>query len=73
MRVEIFRDFQAVAFVDVGDAWERGAADMDLKTDAGIGFQDADSSFRLNFARKMDGRDDGDDGIVVSARIKRMF
>ncbi|NNE43943.1 MAG: BamA/TamA family outer membrane protein, partial [Gemmatimonadetes bacterium] len=72
MRVEVFKDFQAVAFVDLGDSWIDGARNADLKTDAGIGFQDSDASFRLNVAKKVDGRPD-DDGIFVSARIQRMF
>ena len=45
---------------------------VSVKTDAGVGFQDADSNFRLNVAKKIDGRPD-DDGIFVSARIQRMF
>jgi hypothetical protein len=72
MRVEVFREFQAVAFVDIGDAWIDATAEPALKTDAGIGFQDSDSSFRLNVAKKLDGRGD-EDGIFVSARIQRMF
>jgi outer membrane protein assembly factor BamA len=72
MRVEIFPELQAVAFVDVGDAWIESATDLDLKTDAGVGIQDSDSSFRVNLAKKVDGRDDPE-GFIVSARIQRMF
>jgi outer membrane protein assembly factor BamA len=69
-RVEIFRDFQAAVFADIGDAWNSQETDADIHTDAGIGFQDSESSFRVNLAKKMD-RDD--DEIFVSARIRRMF
>ncbi len=69
-RVEIFHDFQAAVFADIGDAWNSQQTDPDIHTDAGIGFQDSESSFRVNFAKKMD-RDD--DEIFVSARIRRMF
>ena len=68
----LIEDFQAVAFVDLGDAWIDGTRSADIKTDAGIGFQDSDASIRLNVAKKVDGRPD-DDGIFVSARIQRMF
>jgi hypothetical protein len=71
LRVDVFRDFQAAVFGDVGDAWVDAAEKADLSTDAGIGFQDADSNFRLNVAKKMDARD-GDD-LYLSARIRRMF
>jgi len=70
LRVEIFRHFQAAVFADVGDAWSSHHRDPDIRTDAGIGFQDSESSFRLNLARKMDRNDDE---IFVSARIRRMF
>ncbi|MBZ0269909.1 BamA/TamA family outer membrane protein, partial [bacterium] len=72
MRVEIFDDLQAVVFTDLGDAWVEADAEFDLKTDAGIGFQDADGSIRVNLAKKMDNRE-GDDGLFVSVRINRMF
>jgi hemolysin activation/secretion protein len=71
MRVEIFEDFQAVVFADVGDAWVAATEDLDLHTDAGIGFQDSDASFRLNLARKLDR--DAEGGVFISARINRMF
>jgi hypothetical protein len=73
MRVEVFRDFQTVAFVDVGDAWIDEEADPGLKTDAGFGFQDSDASFRVNIATKVDGRREDDGSFLVSARIRRMF
>lgn len=69
-RVQIFRDFQAAFFADVGDAWASSLRDPDIRTDAGIGFQDSDSSFRINFAKKMK---PSDGEIFVSARIRRMF
>jgi hypothetical protein len=72
MRVEVLRNLLVATFVDVGDAWVSDEGDMDLKADAGVGLQDSDSSFRLNVAKKIDGRPD-DDGIFVSARIQRMF
>ena len=72
MRVEIWDDFQAVVFGDLGDAWVEATDEFDLKTDAGIGFQDSEASFRINVAKKIDDRD-GDDGVFVSARINRMF
>lgn len=72
MRVEVFRNLLVATFVDVGDAWVSRGGEMDLKADAGVGFQDSDSNFRLNVAKKIDGRPD-DDGIFVSARIQRMF
>jgi hypothetical protein len=72
LRVEVFRNLLVATFVDVGDAWVADGGEMDLKTDAGVGFQDSDSNFRLNVAKKVDGRPD-DDGIFVSARIQRMF
>ncbi len=70
LRVEIFRKFQAAVFADVGDAWSARTEDPEIHTDAGIGFQDSESSFRINFAKKMDRNDDE---IFVSARIRRMF
>ncbi len=72
LRMDLFKDFQAAVFTDVGDAWVEKDAEFDLKVDAGIGFQDADSNFRINIARKMDRRDAADD-LFVSARIHRMF
>ncbi|MFN8178482.1 MAG: BamA/TamA family outer membrane protein [bacterium] len=72
MRFDIFRDFQAAVFTDLGDAWVESAENFDLKVDAGVGFQDGDSSFRVNVARKMDGRP-GRGDVLVSARIRRMF
>ncbi len=72
MRVEIFDDFQAVVFSDLGDAWVERDTTFDLKTDAGIGFQDSEGSFRVNIAKKIDGRS-GDDGVFLSTRINRMF
>jgi outer membrane protein assembly factor BamA len=72
LRIEVFRNLLVATFVDVGDAWVSAGGDMDLKTDAGVGFQDSDSNFRLNIAKKIDGRPD-DDGVFVSARIQRMF
>lgn len=70
LRVEIFRDFQAAVFADVGDAWSSRNEDPEMHTDAGIGFQDSESSFRVNVAKKIDRNDDE---IFVSARIRRMF
>ncbi len=70
VRVDVFEDFQVAVFADVGDAWIAADRDPNLHTDAGIGIQDSDNSFRVNFAKKMD-RDD--DGIYVTARIRRMF
>ncbi|HMB71875.1 MAG TPA: BamA/TamA family outer membrane protein, partial [bacterium] len=72
LRIEVFRNLLVATFVDVGDAWVSADGDLDVKTDAGIGFQDSDSNFRLNIAKKIDGRPD-DDGLFVSARIRRMF
>jgi outer membrane protein assembly factor BamA len=71
VRVEVFHDFQAAIFADVGDAWVEEGEDFDLNTDAGIGFQDSDSSFRINFAKKMDRG--AEDDIFISVRIRRMF
>jgi Omp85 superfamily domain/Glycogen recognition site of AMP-activated protein kinase len=72
MRVGVFDDFQAVVFTDVGDAWVEAADTFHLKTDAGVGVQDSDASFRINVAKKVDGRE-GDEGVLVSVRINRMF
>lgn len=71
VRVEILDDLQVALFTDVGDAWIAVDEELDLHTDAGIGFQDADGSIRVNFARKMDRESDGD--VFVSVRIQRMF
>jgi outer membrane protein insertion porin family len=71
LRVQVFDDFQAVVFTDVGDAWIDDDAKLDLKVDAGVGFQDSDGSLRVNFAKKMDRGRQGD--VFVSARIQRMF
>lgn len=71
MRLEIFDDFQAAVFVDAGDAWVDGDADLDLKWDAGVGFQDSDGSLRLNVAKKMDRGNQPD--IFFTARLQRMF
>jgi outer membrane protein assembly factor BamA len=71
MRVNVFDDLQAVVFADVGDAWIEDTESADLHTDAGIGFQDSDSSFRINVAKKLDR--ESDEGVFVSARIQRMF
>ncbi|HET9887758.1 MAG TPA: BamA/TamA family outer membrane protein, partial [bacterium] len=70
LRVEVVRHFQAAVFADIGDAWASQSADPDIHTDAGIGFQDSESTFRVNVATKMD-RDSDD--IFVSCRIRRMF
>jgi hypothetical protein len=70
LRVEVIRHFQVAVFTDIGDAWVDESADLDIHTDAGIGFQDSESTFRLNIATKLD-RDVG--GVFVSARIRRMF
>jgi len=70
-RVEIFEDFQAAVFVDVGDAYVADDADLDLHWDAGIGLQDSDGSFRLNVAKKLDRGSPRD--LFVSARLERMF
>ena len=69
-RVEVVRHFQAAVFADIGDAWASQSADPDIHTDAGIGFQDSESTFRVNLATKLD-RGGGD--LFVSARIRRMF
>jgi hypothetical protein len=71
MRLEIFDDFQAAVFVDAGDAWVDEDANLDLKWDAGVGFQDSDGSLRLNVAKKMDRGNQPD--IFVTARLQRMF
>ena len=72
LRVNVLRDLQIAVFTDVGDAWVEEDAEFDAKVDAGIGIQDSDSNFRLNVARKMDGRD-GKDDLFVTARIHRIF
>jgi outer membrane protein assembly factor BamA len=72
LRLDVLRDLQIAVFTDVGDAWVEKDAEFDLKVDAGVGIQDADSNFRLNVAKKMDGRD-GKDELFVTARIHRMF
>jgi outer membrane protein assembly factor BamA len=71
-RVDVFRDLQAAVFADLGDAWIEADDEFDLNADAGVGFQDGDSSFRLNVARKVDDRP-GRGDVLVSARIQRMF
>jgi hypothetical protein len=70
MRVDLGREHELAVFADVGDAWVDADEEMDLHTDAGVGFGDQDGSFRVNVAKKLD-RDD--DGVMVSARIHRMF
>jgi hypothetical protein len=70
--VDVFRDLQAAVFADLGDAWIEADDEFDLNADAGVGFQDGDSSFRLNVARKVDDRP-GRGDVLVSARIQRMF
>jgi outer membrane protein insertion porin family len=71
IRVEVYDDLQVAVFTDVGDAWVADDRDASLHTDAGIGIQDSDGSFRLNLAKKIDREDD--EGFFVSARIRRMF
>ena len=71
VRVEVLRDLQVVVFADVGDAWIDDTGKMKLKTDAGIGLQDSDASFRINLARQMDRERGG--GVTLSGRIQRMF
>ncbi len=71
VRVDVSDDFQVAIFTDVGDAWVAAERDPRLHTDAGVGFQDADGSFRVNFAKKLDRGDD--DSIFVTARIRQMF
>lgn len=73
LRVEVLRNLLVATFVDVGDAWVTGDDEMDLKTDVGVGFQDSDSSFRLNVAKKIAGARRDEDGIFISGRIQRMF
>ena len=70
MRVDVWSEHQLAVFADVGDAWIDAETEMKLHTDAGVGFVDPDGSFRLDFAKKLDRKDDG---IAVSARIERMF
>jgi outer membrane translocation and assembly module TamA len=72
VRADVFRDLQLALFTDLGDAWVDDAGEFDLKADVGVGIQDSDSNFRLNIATKVDDRP-GDDDVIVSARIRRMF
>ncbi len=72
VRADVFRDFQIALFTDLGDSWVEEIGEFDLKTDVGVGVQDGDSNIRLNIATKLDDRP-GDDDVIVSARIRRMF
>ena len=71
----IFNDFEVAFFVDAGIVWsdERDLPEIsELMRNIGFGLQSDDGTFRIDFAKPLDGPEDERE-VVVTFRINRMF